>query len=126
MGGVSYVIGVIFQGLVAIVGGIFGGFIDSVVKPFLGIFQGAFSGLGSGLNEAFSAPFSGTRNAFESAYAALVGSFRFVGPAAPILAAVVVMGVVVVIVLVGNWLFRVALKDTEREVHDAVEGSEDE
>jgi hypothetical protein len=125
-GGFAYIVERLFSGAVAVFGGIFGGFVDLVVKPFLGIFGGFFGGIGAGLNSAGNGLFAGAAGAMGAAYARLAESLFWAGPLAPILAAFVILAVIVMVVLVVGFLFRLALKSTEREVKDTVEGAEDE
>lgn len=97
LGGIVRIFGSIFIGLASIGTALLGGFADLVIKPFLGIFGGFFGGLGTSLANLAGAIFGDVGGAFREAYFQLSSSLRFTGPAAPLVATGVVLGVLAMI-----------------------------
>lgn len=74
-----------------------------VILPFLGIFAGFFTGLGEGLGALGRDAFAGGGEAFRGSYQTLTSSLEVFGIAAPLVAAVVVLGVIALILLAVRW-----------------------
>lgn len=93
LGGLVRIVSSVFLGLAGIGTSLLQGFADLVITPFLGIFGGFFGGLGKSLSNLGGAIFNDVGGAFSTAYTQLADSLRFFGPAAPLVATGVVLGI---------------------------------
>ena len=108
LGGILAVIAAIGLGIAGIFRAALDGFATFVISPFLRVFEFFFGGLGEGLANLGKESFSGAGDSFRDSYGALSSTLGFFGPFAPIVATLVILGVLALFLMFAGWVFNKA------------------